>query len=322
MNQFLMVFISLYTLSLCIITINATVTYDEITVDLKGDIQYYLQKIGGDFTVGNLVRYGFHSCVTGCDGCFNVNNPSSAGLQPSFNALISLYTDPSLPSNITWSNKIANLADFWAISSTLANIIALPVGIKSPDFEFWVGRKSCPTSPNQTLNATFPNPEQGLEAQVDYFGTVFNLTKEEFIAIIGGHTLGFAHSTASGFDTLTWTATPTVLDNEFYYDIVNKIWYNQQAQVNKLYEWEGKDGFFMFNCDISIYKDLNSSINPTNGAVSCGYNSCAIRNDTTDQIMKYANNQTAWSNDYCAIWNKMMITKNDIDSLTRILPSN
>ena len=312
-------------ISLLMMVINATVTYNEITVDLKGDISYYLNKIGGDFTVGNMVRYGFHSCVTGCNGCFNVNNPSSAGLEPSFNSLISLYTDSSLPSNITWSNKIDNFADFWTISTTVANMIAIPSGSPVPNFKFYVGRKACPTSPNQTeseLNATFPDPEQGLNAQVEFFGSVFNLTKEEYIAIIGGHTLGRAHSTASGYDTLPWTATETTLDNSFYYDIINKIWYEQQAQENKMYEWEGKDDFFMFNCDIAIYKNLNSSIDPTNGKVSCDYGSCPIRTDTQNQIMNYAYNQTAWLDDYSVAWNKMMITKNNINSLTPVLPSN
>ena len=81
---------------------DATVTYQEITVDLKTDIEYYFTQLGGNFTPGNLVRYGFHSCVTGCDGCLNLQNPSSAGLEPSWNALLKLYTDTALPSNITW----------------------------------------------------------------------------------------------------------------------------------------------------------------------------------------------------------------------------
>eukprot|EP01084_Bolivina_argentea_P150123 262166_1 len=99
-------------LSVCSV-LQATVTYKEITVDLKGDIEYYLKEIGGDFTPGNLVRFGFHSCVTGCDGCINLNNPPSAGLGPSFDAVNKLYIDTTLPSNITWSTKIDNLSDFW-----------------------------------------------------------------------------------------------------------------------------------------------------------------------------------------------------------------
>ena len=146
--------------------LNGQVTYKEITVDLRGDIEYYLTKYpyNGDFTVGNMVRYGFHSCVTGCDGCFNVNNPSSAGLLPSFTNLNKLFTDSNLPSNITWSTKIANLADFWAISSTVANFIALPQGSDAPDFKFWTGRKACDTSPNQTIVADFPDPEKGSQS--------------------------------------------------------------------------------------------------------------------------------------------------------------
>ena len=102
-------------------------------------------------------------------------------------------------------------------------------------------------------HATFPDPILGLSAQTEFFETVFNLSQSQYIALIGGHTLGFAHSTASGFDTLSWTATPTILDNEFYYDLMNKAWYDQKAQTNGLYEWIGKDNFFMFNSDMCIY---------------------------------------------------------------------
>ena len=73
------------------------------------------KSIGGDFTPGNLVRFGFHSCVTGCDGCLNLQNPASAGLEPSWNALLSLYTDTTLPSNITWyvhANGFSAICDF------------------------------------------------------------------------------------------------------------------------------------------------------------------------------------------------------------------
>eukprot|EP01084_Bolivina_argentea_P013545 25431_1 len=298
----------------------ADITYHEITVDLRKDIEYYLQTIGGDFTVGNLVRYGFHTCVTGCDGCLNLNNPNNAGLDPSFDALLRLYSDPHPPSNITWSTKINNLSDFWAICSTLGNFIAIDANSYVPRFKFWIGRKACPTSPNQTLIAEFPSPLYDLAAQSEIFEKIFNLSQSQYIALIGGHTLGFAHSTASGFDTLSWTATPTTLDNLFYHDIINKEWYDTQAATNELYEWEGKDGFFMFNSDMCIYKDL-STLNTVNGQSTCDYNTCPTRPETEKQIEHYANNQTAWLNDYAVAWNIMMLAQCDVNQLTPILPS-
>ena len=92
------------------------------------------------------------------------------------------------------------------------------------------------------------------------------------------------------------------------------------ASTNKLYEWEGKDGFFMFNCDIGIYKDLNSSIDPTDGSVSCEYSACPTRNETIQQITNYAYNQTMWLSDYSVAWNKMMLAKCDENTLKPILP--
>eukprot|EP00483_Globobulimina_turgida_P009870 UN09889 len=230
-------------LALCLLTcplkaeLAPKLTYQEITVDLKGDLEYYLKEIGDPFTVGNLVRWGFHTCVTGCDGCINLKNPANAGLAPSYNATIELYNDPSPPSKIVWKNRIGNYADFWAICATVGNFIAIPSGSYVPEFKFWTGRKACATSPDQTLVAAFPDATKGLSAQSQMFGEIFNLSQPQYIALIGGHTLGFAHSTASGFDTLPWTSSPTTLNNEFYTLIKGIVWKQVAAQVNGLYEW-------------------------------------------------------------------------------------
>eukprot|EP01084_Bolivina_argentea_P046852 86310_1 len=301
---------------------NATITYDEITKDLKNDIIYYLENIGGDFTVGNLVRYGFHTCVTGCNGCINLHNPNNAGLQPAYNATIGLYSDKSLPSGIIWSTKVENLADFWTLCTTVGNFIAIPDGQFVPDFRFWTGRKACSTSPNQTLMAPFPDPIKGLSAQSEFFGEVFNLTQPQYIALIGGHTLGKAHSTASGFDTLPWTVSPTILDNTFYTELIGFPWIQQAAVENGLYEWEhvGSDnGYFMFNSDVCIYKNL-LEMNATNGKATCDYNDCPIREETQKQIESYANNQTLWLIEYAQAWNIMMLAQCDVNILTPILP--
>eukprot|EP01084_Bolivina_argentea_P283588 485736_1 len=293
-------------------------TYKEITVDLKGDLEYYLNSIGDPFTVGNLVRWGFHTCVTGCDGCINLENPANAGLTPTYNATIGLYNDPSPPSGIQWKKKINNYADFWSITATVGNMIAIPNGSYVPQFQFWTGRKACSTSPNQTLLAPFPDATKGLSAQSEMFGEIFNLTQPQYIALIGGHTLGFAHSTASGFDTLPWTSTPTILNNEFYMLIKNIVWKQLAAQENGLYEWEAS-GFFMFNSDVCIYKNL-LQMNSTDGQSTCDYSSCPVRDETLDQINAYINNQTMWLDDYAVAWNIMEVAGVDVSTLTQILP--
>ncbi len=188
--------------------------------------------------------------------------------------------------------------------------------------KFWIGRNACATSPNQTIMAQFPDPILGLSAQTTFFKAVFNLSQSQYIALIGGHTLGFAHSYASGFDTLQWTVSPTVLDNTFYTELVGFEWVQQSAIENGLYEWEmhgSDDGYFMFNSDVDIYRNI-SDYNRTNGEVSCAYDTCPIRQETQTQIDLYVSNQTQWLNDYSVAWNTMMLAQCNVQNLTQILP--
>jgi L-ascorbate peroxidase len=49
--------------------------------------------------------------------------------------------------------------------------------------------------------------------------TRMGFTKQDLVAIMGSHTLGFAHSDRSGFHG-RWTQNPHVFDNSYYKEVL------------------------------------------------------------------------------------------------------
>lgn len=47
------------------------------------------------------------------------------------------------------------------------------------------GRQDCPGGPTSTAQNAFPNAKLGLDHAVSFFGSVFGLTKAEYVALIG-----------------------------------------------------------------------------------------------------------------------------------------
>ena len=62
---------------------------------------------------------GFHSCVGGCHGCLNLNQPDNNGLQKIYEALNYLYDEQGLADNYI------SRADFFA----LAAVVAVEIGV-------------------------------------------------------------------------------------------------------------------------------------------------------------------------------------------------
>ena len=61
----------------------------------------------------------FHSCVGGCHGCLNANQPDNNGLLDIYAALNKLYDELGL------ADKYISRADFYA----LAGIVAVEIGV-------------------------------------------------------------------------------------------------------------------------------------------------------------------------------------------------
>merc|ERR1712225_37625 len=52
---------------------------------------------------------------------------------------------------------------------------------------------------------------------------ISGLTLCEFVALMGGHSIGKMHASRSGYSG-AWTANPEVLDNSYYKNLLNEEW--------------------------------------------------------------------------------------------------
>ena len=57
---------------------------------------------------------GFHDCVSGCDGCINLDNAANNGLSPAIDAMEEILTE------ITGAGISVSRADLWAIGGRAA----------------------------------------------------------------------------------------------------------------------------------------------------------------------------------------------------------
>ena len=62
----------------------------------------------------NCLPSGFHSCVGGCNGCFNVNESGNKGMKDIFDKLEQIYGQLEL------QRSGVSRADFWALAGIVA----------------------------------------------------------------------------------------------------------------------------------------------------------------------------------------------------------
>ncbi|CAH1800990.1 unnamed protein product [Owenia fusiformis] len=260
--------------------------------------------------LAGAVRLAFHDCVGGCDGCINHNNADNAGLKVYSDQLDAIYTN--------YSNKLSR-ADFYALAGITAvergaELAGCPPGERqcSPQITFRYGRVDCPTSPNTNIVQAFPDAHRGVGDQVSFFSREFEFTERETIAIVGAHTLGRAHTGASGFDG-RWVSNPDALDHTFYRFMMegDRLWAqvdNTPGGTSRRYQWEanaGLDDVMMLNADIGMFLDIQPD---AEGVASCGYFDCPL-SSTEGIVAEYAQSNPVWIADFGAAFNKMIENK-------------
>ena len=176
----------------------------------------------------------FHDCVTGCDGCIDLDNSENNGLAGIFQEVNTLYDDEFATSGMS-------RADFYSLAAVVAVRRASDeqecpgmdpnCTIPMPDMTILYGRKDCATSPNSTRDFGFPDAHKGLEHVMEVFRDGIGLTERQTVAIIGAHTLGMASPQNSGFQG-PWAPPTNRFDNAFYRTLVDGRSQWNQNQVN------------------------------------------------------------------------------------------
>ena len=201
--------------------------------------------------IAKVVRFIFHDCATGCNGCVDVNNVENRGLESTFTALNNIYDDG-------FSNTSMSRADFYAIAGIVGmragaqnqdcSNIGLPENctLPIPNVVIRYGRKDCSTSPNSDNDFGFPNAHGDLEHVMEVFRDGMGMTERQVVAIIGAHALGQAAPQNSGFQG-PWAPPGNRLDNGFYRQLRgrNNGWHQSQLNfpdappgVNPRFQWD------------------------------------------------------------------------------------
>merc|ERR1719510_1791056 len=96
-------------LLLSLITLAHACTQDEYDDARSYIIQGIKSADGKGSVAATLLRLSFHDCVSHCDGCINMDNPSNAGLQPAIDIMEAVY-ESLVADGIDMAR-----ADLWAI---------------------------------------------------------------------------------------------------------------------------------------------------------------------------------------------------------------
>lgn len=198
-----------------------------------------------------LIRLFFHDCVTGCDGCIDLNNIENNGLAGIFQEVNALYDDEFATSGMS-------RGDFYA----LASVVAVREGsaqqvcpqmdpnctIPVPEMSILYGRKDCATSPNSNRDFGFPDGHRDLQHVMEVFKDGMGMTERQVVALIGAHTMGMTSPQNSGFQG-PWAPPTNRFDNAFFRSLAgDNAWRQNQlndpnapAGVNPRFQWDDFD---------------------------------------------------------------------------------
>jgi catalase (peroxidase I) len=136
--------------------------------------------------------------------------------------------------------------------------------------------------------------------------SVMGLTPREFVALMGGHSLGQMHPDRSGF-TGAWTAEPNKLDNSYFHNLLNLDWdrYDANADSQKKKSTDGDDEL---DSDTTQYR---ACVTGDDDKETCYY---ALRTDLllkydehfSSIVAEYASDSDLWLADFVEAWEKLV----------------
>lgn len=199
-----------------------------------------------------LVRLAWHASGTYDK---NTNTGGSNGATMRFNSEanskdnLGLNHARDLLEKIKKNHPQISYADLW--------IFAAYVAIESmggPKIEFCAGRKDALDEKSCPPNGRLPDAKKDRSHMRDVFYRM-GLNDQDIVALIGGgHCLGSAHTTRTGFEGY-WTHNPIFFSNDFFRELFDKTWVERSWDGPKQYEDLETKQFFRLPTDMEIRDD-------------------------------------------------------------------
>lgn len=305
------------------------------------------------------VRLGFHDCVGGCDGCVDMSDANNRGLDIAIRELEPIVTKYKGTAGIS-------RADIWAISALTAAEVSTKGMLNFP--VNWIGRKDCDRGKKKCRDSTgakvdctgtngnlparrcmsstgekvlctattgdffaMPSADFTTHQVLAYFADNFGFNARETVVIMGGHDLGFASRSNSGYDGAGgWHRDPTALNNGYYAALKITPWNftfvnnSDIPSITDKYQWNlnqknaSLPPNFMLNSDMALVYDMEGYLNASTGFVSCRLDCpsctptipspplCPLANQTNGFVVEYKLNVTKFVYDFRDAFNKML----------------
>lgn len=225
---------------------NLCSVYADVKSELNAQVNAYANNL---FNISDLfgasLRLVFHDAVDvdmttsdlmGSDGCIGDSLGSTGLIEPNspvFTVLEPIYQN--------YCDQI-NRADFIVLFGKL--VVELAEITNSINLPFSYGRREardCSAGIGRS-----PDAQRGVDAIRETFIVRMNLTYTDAVVLLGGHTLGHVHPDNSGYNghpgdpntntdiTINaWDSTPTVFDNDYYFQVLNVPWANIFNSLNE-----------------------------------------------------------------------------------------
>jgi hypothetical protein len=202
----------------------------------------------GNNPFAGLLRLGFHDCATsdpsntsfpgGCNAWSSIHcsqfdaceftSFDNIGLRPWILGLDNMYDTAQL--NGRPISQVLSRADFWHLASTRVVVLSSS-NLVTPQ---WVAGRFDPQqlfSDPSSFGPRFPGrlPQFFAFSEMERTCGRNGMDNIHATALLGGHTLGHAHPSISGFRG-SWDPTPTVFDNVYWQVLQGDDWFINNVQ--------------------------------------------------------------------------------------------
>jgi len=315
MMKFILIFISFfYTSSTSINVCRDNTTFvDANFTQLINTVDSLLLNCPSADGIGKAVRLAFHDCVSGCNGCVDLQNIDNHGLERPVNLAARAYA--KFRKTKFYGKYFLSRADIYALFGFRAIYLSSNrPNITLPTCEFKIGRKDC--AGPQDNKEIFASALGNWKVISEFFQKEFKFTTQEVVALLGAHTLGRTWRESSNF-TGPWVAhNNRVFSNAYYQNMLDrtgdikyvpeKSFFGKQ-QWSSLGDKQANKNFqgtrVMLNSDMCLLKKFNVD---ADGVPDCTYKTCQTNEETAGWVQTYANSEPKFKADFSKVFQKML----------------